>query len=106
MTIGHLQILLFWKEFKDLTLPILFWKELCIFREEISSRAFSRAKNRPHVLVAYLSSEIKTPDDVRRYNTHVHINVCLMHNYINVLMLIWCVVEKSAFKDNILSALI
>ena len=26
-------------------------------------RAISRAKNRPHVLVAYLSAEIKIPDD-------------------------------------------
>lgn len=36
--------------------------------------------SRLHVLVGYLSAELNTPDDLRRYNTHVHIYVWLMHN--------------------------
>ena len=40
--------------------------------------------SRPRMLVAYLRAEIKTPDDLRRYNTHVHISVCLLHKRINV----------------------
>ena len=47
-------------------------------------KAIARAENRPHVLVAYLSADLKTLDDLLRYNTNVHISVCLMHNCICV----------------------
>ena len=42
-------------------------------------KAISRAQNRPHVLVAYLSAELTTPDHLIRYNTNVDVSVCLMH---------------------------
>ena len=47
-------------------------------------KAISRTINRPHVLLAYFSAEIKAPDDLRHYNTYVHTSACLMHNNLNV----------------------
>ena len=47
-------------------------------------KAISRTINRPHVLVAYFSAEIKAPDDLRHYNTHVHTSACVIRKNLNV----------------------
>ena len=48
---------------------------------------FVKAKNRPHVSVAYLSTELKTPDHLTCNTTHANISVCLMQNSVYVYLL-------------------
>lgn len=46
-------------------------------------KAISRAKKRPHTILAYFSAELKTPDNLLCYTTNVRV-MCLMHNGIGV----------------------
>ena len=37
-----------------------------------------------HVILLYLSAELKTPDHLIRYDANIHISVCLMHDRVCV----------------------
>ena len=56
-------------------------------------KAISSAKNKPHVIVAYLSAELKTPDDLRRNNTNA-LYKCVSNAQLCLLMMISWVVTK------------
>ena len=47
-------------------------------------KAISIAINRPQMLVAYFSTELKTLHDLGPNNTHVHISTCVIHYYSKV----------------------
>ena len=58
-------------------------------------KAISSAKNKPHVIVAYLSAELKTPDDLRRNNTNA-LYKCVSNARLCLLMMIsWAVTKCS-----------
>ena len=60
-------------------------------------KAIFRTKNRPHVLMAYLSTELKNPDHLIGYITNIHVSVCLMQNCLRLLIMISVVVKKIVF---------
>ena len=47
-------------------------------------KVISGDKDKPHVLVEYLSAELKIPDYLKLINNNVHISECLMHNCVCV----------------------
>ena len=59
--------------------------------------AISRAKNRPHLLVAYDNAEFNKSEDPMRFYTNVHISVSNAQLCLRLLMMISCVVKKSVF---------
>ena len=48
------------------------------------------------MVVAYLSSDLKTPDDRGRFNTNVHIRSYLLLKY-KTFYHVLCVIKKSTF---------
>ena len=59
------------------------------------------------MLVAYLSAEIITPDDLLRYDTNIYMCVSNAQLYMQLLVMIQCVVKKRAFLyQNVITFLV